>query len=286
MLTITHSPAEGTLIEGTSRGDGSAEILKTSGWRWSRQLSAWYVPRSRDQQPKSWVINATAAALQAAGFEVLIEISGERRGIEEIEADKAARSEARVERLQDRADRRIAASDALYERASGMAASIPFGQPILVGHHSEGRDRRHRDRIQRTYRKAFDVQAEGDAAQRAADAASSHQRARYSPIAVGNRIERLEAELRAAQRTNRSAEQARLAEELEYWRGVRTEQLASGEAIEYANVVRPGDEIRSGSRWYPVVRTNRKTVSVQVGRITQTLPYHHIQGHRRPPRDE
>lgn len=283
MLTITHSPAEGTLIEGTSRGDGTAEILKTNGWRWSRQLGCWYVPRSRDQQPRSWVINATAEALRSASFEVSVEISTERRGIEEIEADKAARSEARVERLQERAQRRGAASDALYERASDMAAGIPFGQPILVGHYSEGRDRRYRDRIQRTYRKAFDVQAEGDAAQRAADAASSHQRGRYGSITVGNRIERLEAELRAAQRSNRSTEQARVAEELEYWRGVRADQVASGEAVNYAGVVRPGDEIRSGSRWFRVVRTNRKSVTVQVGRVTQTLPYHHIQGHRPQP---
>ncbi len=29
-----------------------------------------------------------------------------------------------------------------------MAQAIPFGQPILVGHHSEKRDRRYRGRIE------------------------------------------------------------------------------------------------------------------------------------------
>ena len=40
MLTITHTPEAGTLIEGTSRGDGTAEILKASGWRWGRSIGA------------------------------------------------------------------------------------------------------------------------------------------------------------------------------------------------------------------------------------------------------
>ena len=48
MLTITHTAAEGTLIEGTSRADGTNHILKACGWRWSRNLGAWYVPASRD----------------------------------------------------------------------------------------------------------------------------------------------------------------------------------------------------------------------------------------------
>lgn len=55
-----------------------------------------------------------------------------------------------------------------------MARVIPFGQPILVGHHSEGRDRNYRDRIDRTMergvehaRKAEDMRsrAEGIEAQ-------------------------------------------------------------------------------------------------------------------------
>jgi hypothetical protein len=37
-----------------------------------------------------------------------------------------------------------------------MAKVIPFGQPILQGHHSEGRDRRYRDRITKTFRRAYE----------------------------------------------------------------------------------------------------------------------------------
>lgn len=38
-------------------------------------------------------------------------------------------------------------SEAAFKLSTSMADVIPFGQPILVGHHSEGRDRRYRKRI-------------------------------------------------------------------------------------------------------------------------------------------
>src|SRR3546814_8267897 len=43
-----------------------------------------------------------------------------------------------------------------------MGEAIPFGQPILVGHHSEGRDRNYRKRIHDTFGKAFDLQQKAD----------------------------------------------------------------------------------------------------------------------------
>ncbi len=55
-IEITHTRREGTLIEGTSRGDGSSEILRLREYgrtqrqpfRWSRNLDCWYLPHSRD----------------------------------------------------------------------------------------------------------------------------------------------------------------------------------------------------------------------------------------------
>ncbi len=54
------------------------------------------------------------------------------------------KQEARRDRLEAAADRAEARSDAAYKRAdmSEAATGIPFGQPILVGHHSEARHRR------------------------------------------------------------------------------------------------------------------------------------------------
>jgi hypothetical protein len=63
------------------------------------------------------------------------------------------RREARAERLRGWADKREEKSDAAYKGAERIADAIPMGQPILVGHHSEGRHRRDIDRIHSGMRK-------------------------------------------------------------------------------------------------------------------------------------
>ena len=63
----------------------------------------------------------------------------------------------RKQRRLDRAHRLRAEGDALYKTASTMASVIPFGQPIHVGHHSEGRDRSYRKRIHNKFGKAFET---------------------------------------------------------------------------------------------------------------------------------
>lgn len=49
-------------------------------------------------------------------------------------------------------------ADAAFQKASAMTEHIPLGQPILVGHHSEGRDRRYRSRIHSTMIKGCELQ--------------------------------------------------------------------------------------------------------------------------------
>ncbi|HDQ4405507.1 TPA: DUF3560 domain-containing protein [Pseudomonas aeruginosa] len=61
----------------------------------------------------------------------------------------------RRERLQERADKAASESTALYAAARKRAEAIPFGQPILVGHHSERRDRNFRAGINRMTEKSF-----------------------------------------------------------------------------------------------------------------------------------
>lgn len=63
----------------------------------------------------------------------------------------------RVERLQARAESATAESNKLHAKAHSMASVIPFGQPILVGHHSERRDRNYRAKIERNFRASFDA---------------------------------------------------------------------------------------------------------------------------------
>lgn len=53
--------------------------------------------------------------------------------------DYYERQEARRERYELRAERARQESDAAARQAEKIASIIPMGQPILVGHHSEGR---------------------------------------------------------------------------------------------------------------------------------------------------
>ena len=57
------------------------------------------------------------------------------------------RLEAKLEKREAWADSREASAAARFDKAHQIGDSIPFGQPILVGHHSEKRARRDADRI-------------------------------------------------------------------------------------------------------------------------------------------
>lgn len=56
------------------------------------------------------------------------------------------RKERKAERLGDWAESRDAKSDAAHDASHAATAGIPFGQPVLVGHHSQ---RRHERAIER-----------------------------------------------------------------------------------------------------------------------------------------
>jgi len=107
------------------------------------------------------------------------------------------KQEARRERLFAAADRAEAQSNAAYKRADMReeVSGIPFGQPILVGHHSEGR---HRAAIRRA-----------DNAMRAsveADKRAKELRGKAAGVGTGGissddpeAIQKLQAEIDAAQ---------------------------------------------------------------------------------------
>lgn len=111
---------------------------------------------------------------------------------EEISAYEA-RQLARRERLLRIASKLQSEGNARYQRARQMAEAIPFGQPILVGHHSEGRDRRYRERIHNTFGKAFDAQNRAAALRAKAEAVGTGGISSDDPAAVQKLREELEA---------------------------------------------------------------------------------------------
>ncbi|WP_235214910.1 DUF3560 domain-containing protein [Rhodococcus opacus] len=201
MVTISHSAADGTLMEGTSRGDGTNEALKALGWRWFRSLGTWGIRGSRDRAPKLHLIESTAAALRAAGFEVRIEIDATARPTAEVEADRIERQAGRVAALEDKAQRRADQADQAWEADRRAHDALPEGgEPIHVGHHSERRHRRAIETAHRTLGQAVAAEEEAKAARRRAVSAAVTTSARYNPETVKNRIDSLQASQRADQR--------------------------------------------------------------------------------------
>ncbi len=65
--------------------------------------------------------------------------------------------DSKRDRLLARAEKADREGDARIARANRDASAIPLGQPILVGHHSEKRDRNFRSRIHSNYTKGYEL---------------------------------------------------------------------------------------------------------------------------------
>lgn len=78
------------------------------------------------------------------------------------------RKQRKAERLREWADGREEKAVAAYDKAGAISDTIPFGQPILVGHHSEKRHRRDLEKIRSNMDKAVEHHRKaGDHRQRA-----------------------------------------------------------------------------------------------------------------------
>jgi hypothetical protein len=108
--------------------------------------------------------------------------------------DYEERRRARIDRYKERAERARANSQAMYGQAKSMASAIPFGQPILVGHHSEKADRRFRQRIENRFRKSFEEQGRAEYWEERAKAAERNEAiSSQDPHAIEKIKERIEA---------------------------------------------------------------------------------------------
>lgn len=85
--------------------------------------------------------------------------------------DYETRRAARVARLKANAEKLRGESAARLESARKVADGIPFGQPILVGHHSEKRHRKDLARMEANTRKGFEALKEAQACERRAESA-------------------------------------------------------------------------------------------------------------------
>lgn len=280
VITITHTRAGGTLLEGSRKGDGVLELVRPFGFRFFPSLERLGILRSRDKAAQQWRIDGAKAALEAAGWTVDVEIDeNTARTFAEAEAEREQRAGERAERYADRADQASAASDAAYRSAKSIADVIPAGQPILRGHYSEGRHLRAIARMDSGMRRSID---EGKRAEHYADraeAAKGNTRRRNDPAVALRRIEKLEAEQRRVQRSRDRCspgsdyaaeldrQLAELEEQMEHWGKVIARAEAEGFKVWSRADFRKGDFVQYRGTWYEVLRVNAKSL---------TIPHIHI----------
>mgnify|MGYP006894059200 FL=1 len=148
---------------------------------------------------------------------------------------------------------------------------------------------------------------DAEEAARRADAAAATTDARYNPVTVANRIEKIGADIRRYERQiiadvydpekgyrpatdEQKAKRAKhyapkldeLRDQLAYWEQVRADQIATGTATGYSrDTIAKGDAVKIRGHWAKVARVNAKTVSVETPYSwTDRAPYAEIQDHQ------
>ncbi|MBU2774490.1 DUF3560 domain-containing protein [Acidithiobacillus ferrooxidans] len=117
------------------------------------------------------------------------------------------KQKARQERYRVLAKKMQLRAQARLDQAHRMAETIPFGQPILVGHHSEKRDRRFRERIHNTFGSGFALLEKAEYYERRAQGVNTHTISGDDPEALEKLKVRVET-LKAAQERMKAANAA------------------------------------------------------------------------------
>jgi hypothetical protein len=224
--------------------------------------------------------------------------SGRSTYAEEVE-NRLERKTAKADRYESYAHNAEQRANSASARANSIAAMIPMGEPTLVGHHSEGRHRRDLKRIDSGMRKALDESKKADYfADKVSSLKCQVAKSRQSRDYIGNRIQYASKELiklnslisGVISPTYKIGLEIRIAnatEKLQYWTIQQTEAeiLARGGKVASTGTVKVGDEVYFCG-WLPVVRINRKTVTVShrlgVASMTYKLKYTKIKDFRTP----
>ena len=181
-LTATYSPDDNKLrLYSSARLDSATySRLKSAGFKWAPKQGLFVAPMWTPQRA-----------------DLLTELCG---GIEDEDKSLVQRAEERAERFENYSERRADDAEQARQRVESIAKHIPFGQPILVGHHSENRARRDAQRIDDGMRKA--VKMWDTSAYWTERANGAIQAAKYKerPDVRARRIKKLEAEQRKMER--------------------------------------------------------------------------------------
>jgi hypothetical protein len=135
--------------------------------------------------------------------DLCIELAGE---IGDEDTTLVERAEAKAERLEDLSERRTQDADRAQKAVHALADGIPFGQPILVGHHSERHARKDAEKIENGMRKAVECWKAAQYWQDRAKGAIRLAKYKERPDVRARRIKGLEADKRKEERSQTDAQ--------------------------------------------------------------------------------
>lgn len=158
--------------------------LKSAGFSWAPKQECFYAV---------WTPHREDVALEFAE-----EIGDEDRSLVD-------RAEERADRFSGYSDNRRADYDRARDSVSAIADHIPFGQPILVGHHSERHARKDAQRIENGMRHAVKMWETAEYWQRRAAGALAHAKYKERPDVRHRRIKGLESDKRKQEKSRAEA---------------------------------------------------------------------------------
>jgi len=176
--TATYSPEDNKIrIYPAYRFDKEDYLkLKAAGYIWAPRQEIFVTPR--------WTPGREDIALKYCG-----EIGDEDTSLVE-------RSEERADRFEDYSIKRDKEATQAHDGVKAITENIPFGQPILVGHHSEKRARKDQERIQNGMSKAVKLWETSEYWTYRAAGALRHAKYKERADVRARRIKKIEAENR------------------------------------------------------------------------------------------
>lgn len=187
MNSATYSPDDNKLrLSCAHRLDAETYArAKAAGFRWA---------------PKQEVFFATWCP---AAEDFAVELAGE---IGDDDTSLCDRAEARAERFEGYSDNRAQDAESARKAVAAISDHIPFGQPILVGHHSERHARRDAEKIENGMRRAVRMWETSQYWTERAAGALRHAKYKERPDVRERRIKGIEADLRKVQRSTKDAD--------------------------------------------------------------------------------
>lgn len=137
--------------------------------------------------------------------DLLIELCGEIGDEDTSLVDRAAE---RADRFEDYSESRAREANSARDGVQAIMGGFAFGQPILVGHHSEKKARKDAERIENGIRKSVQMWETAQYWRQRAKGALRHAKYKERPDVRARRIKTLEADKRKQEREMAEATQA------------------------------------------------------------------------------